>query len=73
MMPIMMELTTSEMDTNAMSTVEIMFTMSVTELMSEPATSEYWIFWPSCPLAAFERLSSSITLSSDSLAAKSLG
>ncbi len=35
-MPIMMELTTSEMLTNAMSTSEIMFTMSVTLPMMTP-------------------------------------
>lgn len=51
MIEIMMELTTSEMETKAMSTSEMVFTMSVTELINTPAMSEYWMVESSLPSA----------------------
>ena len=56
MMAIMIELTTSEMDTNAISTSETVLTMSVTELMSTPAMSEYWMVASSLPSSSIRSL-----------------
>ena len=56
MMAIMIELTTSEMATNAINTMLMVFTMLVTELISVPTRSVYWMVESSSPAAVMSPL-----------------
>ena len=49
MTPIMMDETTSEMETKATSMLEIMLMISVTEVIRVPTTSVYWMTLSSAP------------------------
>ena len=56
MTPIMMEDTTSEMETKATSMLLIIPTISVTLVMRVPTRSVYWMAFSSAPWASMEAL-----------------
>ena len=55
-MPIIMEETTSEMETKATSMLEIMLMILVTEVIRVPTTSVYWITLSSAPCSRMAAL-----------------